>query len=1030
MKEFPPFRLDPVNQALWRVGDCEAAEQVALAPKAFDLLSFLVDNPGRLVTHEELLDTLWPRVHVHPEVIKSQILAVRQALGDDVRAPRFVETVRGRGYRFVAPIRRNGIGLVENAIPAALTLVGRAAPLAELQEQLLAALAGDRQFVFVTGEPGIGKTTLIETFLHSVPGSPTILLARGQCVEGFGGTEPYYPMLEALEGLCASTVNDSITQQLVSLAPSWAMQLPAHIPLDRRNLLHRDIVGAGRERMLREICYFLEVISAAQPLLLVFEDLHWADYSTVDLVSALARRRSPARLMIIGSYRTEDVGSDLHPIKQVSHALALRKLCHEIELAPLEEDQISEYLAGGDPAISVPMNFVSLIKSQSGGNPLFMTATLDHLAERGLLEQRERAWWITIPLDQLELRIPDTLIKVIEARIFRLTRDQCTVLQAAAIAGATFRSSVAAAAIDKAVESFEDICEELSRLRMFIRRDEMRAATTEIAAATYSFRHELYRQVFYSRQGPIRRALGHQKIGISLEASCPARSRSEIAAELVRHFSAAEDWPRALIYLRMALQTAKQRFANQEAMEILDQSMSVVTRLPDHDRPGAELALLEARAAIFMVEHDPRATRAYENVVETAQDLGDFHVQARALLGLAYAVGWCDQTRAQVLLDQAVSISEQQLDSQSQARTQVSAYAWKVWIGGWSDEAVTRCWNALARLQESDDPVAAAWASLEASMVYLLASRYREALELVKTGYQQLHLSAEAQPEYSLERAVWSYFLGVPLSFFLLGEFGNALEAYDNGIALFTKNGNRYAVCALRLYRAWLMLHCGDYNGVIAECTAVLSERTSEDLHSETGPLPPAEQRLAMLLKGLASIGRGEHPEALQLLSEVDHRMKTRPVIFDWYWKMPLERGLTNIAVATGRITDARVHADKLVSLACSGGELMWQGLAWDTRARVALLEGDYDDAIHYVEKARSTTDGRTTPLADWQILATAAEVYMLAGDSATAETHAAACGQERAKLAASLPDASPLRSCLMKVSEFGRATGGGSIVG
>src|SRR6476659_3556014 len=101
MKEFPPFRLDTVNQCLFQ-GDGIAEERVLLAPKAFDVLRYLVEHPGRLVTHDELLEALWPKTSVQPEVLKSHIAAIRAALGDDARKPIFIETRSRREYRFIA----------------------------------------------------------------------------------------------------------------------------------------------------------------------------------------------------------------------------------------------------------------------------------------------------------------------------------------------------------------------------------------------------------------------------------------------------------------------------------------------------------------------------------------------------------------------------------------------------------------------------------------------------------------------------------------------------------------------------------------------------------------------------------------------------------------------------------------------------------------------------------------------------------------------------------------------------------------
>jgi DNA-binding winged helix-turn-helix (wHTH) protein len=163
MKEFPPFHLDTVNQCLWRRWDRTDQERVLLTPRAYALLRYLVDHPGRLLTHAELLDALWPNTHVQAEVLKSHIFEVRTALGDDSKKPLFIETLPRRGYRFIAPVS-DGAAPALSVAPATGRLVGRDRPLAALREALQRAVKGERQIVFVTGEPGIGKTALVDEF--------------------------------------------------------------------------------------------------------------------------------------------------------------------------------------------------------------------------------------------------------------------------------------------------------------------------------------------------------------------------------------------------------------------------------------------------------------------------------------------------------------------------------------------------------------------------------------------------------------------------------------------------------------------------------------------------------------------------------------------------------------------------------------------------------------------------------------------------------------------------------------------------
>jgi DNA-binding winged helix-turn-helix (wHTH) protein len=297
MKVFVPFRLDTLNQCLWRRRDTGPEERILLSPKTFLVLAYLVENAGRLVTHDELLEAVWPGSVIEPQAVKRHVLNVRSALGDRSKNPIFIETMPKRGYLFIAPVSapvaaKSLIG----AIGPDRDLVGRGSAFEVLREMWRRALNGERQIAFITGEPGIGKTALADEFQRQVAvGERSVHIAHGQCIEGYGSKEPYGPMLDALGRLCRGPQAEPLVRILSAEAPTWLAQLPSLLTREHREMPHREILGATRERMLREIGDALESVTAETPLLLVFEDLHWVDDSTVDLISALARRRHPAK---------------------------------------------------------------------------------------------------------------------------------------------------------------------------------------------------------------------------------------------------------------------------------------------------------------------------------------------------------------------------------------------------------------------------------------------------------------------------------------------------------------------------------------------------------------------------------------------------------------------------------------------------------------------------------------------------------------------------------------------------------------
>jgi DNA-binding winged helix-turn-helix (wHTH) protein len=206
---FGPFRLDADSGCLWRDDDL-----IPLSPKPVALLACLVARAGEVVTKETLLATVWPETAVTEGVLKTYIGQIRQVLGETARAPRYIETISRRGYRFISSITVTVHGEVPmvqaQMVPgeqvatmapdrvASLPLVGRAVELAQLRTYWDRACGGERQVVAITGEAGIGKTSLVDTFIAQLALPTDVQVGRGQCIEQYGAGEPYLPLLEAV----------------------------------------------------------------------------------------------------------------------------------------------------------------------------------------------------------------------------------------------------------------------------------------------------------------------------------------------------------------------------------------------------------------------------------------------------------------------------------------------------------------------------------------------------------------------------------------------------------------------------------------------------------------------------------------------------------------------------------------------------------------------------------------------------------------------------------------------------------------
>lgn len=512
MQTFGEFQLDIVNECLWRDG-----KRLTLTPRPFAVLRYLVENPQRLVTHDELLEALWPETYVQPQVLRTYVLELRKLLGDDPVSPQYIATIPKRGYQFLANVTQGGPDA--NGADGPL-LIGRNAELDFLHAQLERARRTERPTVFLTGEAGIGKSALIDAFCSQIcQGKHRVRIARGQSIEGFSGKETLYPVREALNGLC-SAEDEKARVVLATAAPGWFNHDSAKMP------------------SLGEICEALEALSQSEPLLLVFEDIHWADATTLDLIAALARRRTTARIMLLASACPADL-EPLNPLRRLQQDLARGRRIEELRLTPLNRAAVREYIRCKLHADKLPAGFDSLILQHSSGNPLFLDAMLDHLRAQRMFRSQDGEVVLGRPLAEIELGVPDGLLGMIELQLDRLSDDDRRLLEAGSIAGTVFPAWTASAVLQRPIEEVEEAYTSLARgvhLLSVGGHDELPDGTR---SAFYVFAHELYREVLYKNIPVTRRGQWHKRVADRLRVLF-AGNEARVAYEIAAHTDASE----------------------------------------------------------------------------------------------------------------------------------------------------------------------------------------------------------------------------------------------------------------------------------------------------------------------------------------------------------------------------------------------------------------------------------------------------------------------------------------------------------
>ena len=395
-----------------------------ITPQAVAVLRALGAAGGAVLSKDELFAKAWSGRVVSDAALASCIQELRDALGDDARQPRFIATLHRRGYRLLVPWSAEPAGRIAPVAAAAAVdaPIGRTRELAALDAALLRMLAGQRQVVFIVGEAGVGKSTLLGAFLARVAARGDIAIIRGQCVELHGAGEPYMPLLEATGRLADGDRRAAVLALLRRAAPSWLAQLPAVVEPAEQALLLARTAGVTRERMLREWCDAIERLAAEQPLLIALEDLHRSDASTLDAINALARRQGAAPLMLLASGRSQALDEGARRVAELRAELQLARCATCIEPGLWSRAEVEQFVAAQRPALSAGQlhTLAAALYERSEGNPLFAASLL------GLWDD-DGAAAATIPSD---------LRSAIQRQLARLAVVERSILEAAAVAGA------------------------------------------------------------------------------------------------------------------------------------------------------------------------------------------------------------------------------------------------------------------------------------------------------------------------------------------------------------------------------------------------------------------------------------------------------------------------------------------------------------------------------------------------------------------------------------------------------------------
>jgi predicted ATPase len=555
-----------------------------------------------------------------------------------------------RGIQQVVAVETDAVALRAHT-------VGRETELEHLRAGYSSARAGSGKLLCVVGEPGIGKTTVVNDFLAELRGrGQSCWIARGQCSERLAGTEAYLPWLEVIDNLLRhdggmdsespfrGTPDGLVSRMMKQLAPTWFAQV---VSLNDDSSAERLLSqrASSQERMKRELAALAQGLCRSQPLIVVIEDLHWADVSTVDLLGFLADRFHDLRMLVIATYRPTDLLLSQHPFLQLKPNLQSRGLCQEITLGFLNRQDIERYLNLEFSENDFPEMLSKLIYMKTEGNPLFMVDLIRYLRDQEVIVQRAERWIVAESIPAMERGLPQSVRGMIDRKISQVSQEDRRLLTAASVQGFQFDSAVIVKLLELSAEDVEERLDALDRVHGFVRLVEECEFPDGSLTLRYRFVHVLYQNALYSQLPPSRRIhLSRHAANILLQYY--GESSGNVASELAHLFEAARESGLSAEHFLRAAQNAASIFAYQEAIRLACRGITLLGKLPDsRERSRLEIDLLLTLGPAQIAIHGYGVPEVAE-VYSRSRDLCERLADTSRLVTVLYNIWVVDELRA------------------------------------------------------------------------------------------------------------------------------------------------------------------------------------------------------------------------------------------------------------------------------------------------------------------------------------------------------------------------------------------------
>jgi len=845
--------------------------------------------------------------------------------------------------------------------------VGREPELKTLEGFLHQAVEGAGRVVFITGEPGIGKTALADEFLRRARRKRSIL-CRGRCSEQYGTGEAYLPFLDAFGALLTGRGGERIAAVLRTHAPTWCLQFQSFAASGALEQLQRETIGATKERMLREMGDALGALAASTPVVLLLEDLHWADASSVDLLRHLCHRIREQHLLVVGTFRPEDVELSNHPLKNCKREMQAHQLCEEVALGPLDKDDIGSYLDARFAPNTFPPELAALIERKTEGHPLFASSLVHFLAERGGITRTEEHWTLSKDLSEIDLEIPESVRGMIRRKIEVLEEEDRRALQYASIEGEEFTSTVVAALLGIDDLALEERLDRLERVHGLVETRGEEEWPDGTLAMRYRFAHVLYQNLLYGDLVSKRRILLHRQAGEQLLQHYGEHAL-RIATQLAIHFEHGRDFSRAIEYLIRAGDNATKVYANVEAEQHYSHALGLVDKLPAPEQTQSYISLCRKRGMVnHAMSRFDQALDDFTQMLEWSRAAGSRTLEHAALSALATTLFFSHRiSKASARAVEAMRVAESSDDEALRVET-MKLMAMKHQCYGEPEgkpilDEVIRVARALSHKSTLLGGLA------HRGFWHFLESEYGAAEEKLR---EAVILASELRDGFML---LHNHF-GLGLVLGNLGRMSEALGILNEATEMARRNGDHFFLPRLPNCVGWIHRELQDFDH------AMRHDESSVEIARQDHVLEAEANALINLAYDHTLEGAGEKP--LAAFREVE-AIFLRDDWFRWRYNIRLRAGQAEYWLAQGNLERAEEYARSLLETATRYEARKYIAVAHRLLAQVAIARGDWLAADTELTVALGLLRQYPAPLAAWRIHAVLGRLRLQLGESQAA---------------------------------------------